>query len=87
MAVCRYCLKGNLTWQMLKGKWKLFDRSGVHTCNNDQSESLTLEDVDIWSVPEECANKLHEEHLSIMNQCDDNRFRTMILGDFCNDKD
>ncbi len=91
MAVCKKCLKGNLTWQKVKGKWRLFEKSGVHKCITTISSRTKIKHGVDWTdsvgSDKDSINKLHEEHLSIMNQCDENRYRTMILGDFWNDKD
>lgn len=32
VVTCRYCGTKNLTWGMVDGKWRLFNKKGIHKC-------------------------------------------------------
>lgn len=30
--ICRYCGSTGVRWRMVNGKWRLFERHGIHIC-------------------------------------------------------
>ncbi len=86
VAVCNKCNLDCLNWKQIDGNWRLHDGDSLHDCGKDipcptPNMGVAKPTMTQRNVLLRYDEDMHNEHLSRIQQCNDARLLTMVLGD------